>query len=178
MGEAAAIYLQKLSERFGSHPLDNGKLTISSYSFDLIQRRLIKDKRPAGFIPNVRKAYGIIRGSAVGGLTSVFKHQCDEETAPPKTEDKEQSRVLSYDVNSLYGGSVRLHPLHANLSDFFLLLLLLLLASPCLAQDDTLTLSGALDFASIALCASVVIGSIAMLMVFCTACCCPSRFER
>jgi hypothetical protein len=46
LGRSIARFFATLYSQFGTHPVDNGKLTIASYSFTRVQKELFYDKRP------------------------------------------------------------------------------------------------------------------------------------
>ena len=71
-----------MESSLGSNPIDAGKLTIASYSANLIQRQLVRGKRVAMFSPTHAALYGAVRASCIGGLTYVGRSTCDADSPP------------------------------------------------------------------------------------------------
>lgn len=113
LGRATLIHMHQFYTDHNAHPLDTGRLTISSFSFDVAQKELFRNRRPAFYMANHPTLYSAARSSTIGGLSCVFRNAGGtDELIPdtwPKTNPKEPKTdtagCLYLDFNGLYSSA-------------------------------------------------------------------------
>jgi hypothetical protein len=73
LGRLAALLFGQYQQQFGTHPVDSGKSSISSYSSNINQKKLMRGKHVACYSPTHPLIYAAVRSSCIGGLTCVFQ---------------------------------------------------------------------------------------------------------
>lgn len=99
LGRSAILLFRQYEQEFGVHPNDNEKSSISSYSANVNQKKLMKGRRIACYAPTHPFLYAATRSSCIGGLTCVFEHFGGQ---PENAAEESKAGVSYFDYNSLY----------------------------------------------------------------------------
>ena len=112
LGQATVKFFAALEETILSHPIDVGKLTMPSFASNAVQMYLYTHKRQGNTCPDYKPLYHAVRGSCLGGLCMVGRHDCTEGSPPINSHmvDPEKwssgKTVVYLDETSLYGSAV------------------------------------------------------------------------
>jgi hypothetical protein len=108
LGRSAALLFGQYQQQFGTHPINSGKSSISSYSSNITnQKKLMRGKHVASYSPTHPLIHAAIRSSCIEGLTCVFQSfEGQPETEETRTDSK--AGVMYLDYNSLYASAYAL----------------------------------------------------------------------